>query len=74
MRGCEFGQVKLRDMKRIVAAGNTPEVYNYIGFGFMGATPATSIISPALLFEELELFKIEQEEDTLPILPTPLKR
>ncbi len=74
VRGCEFGQVKLRDMKRIVAAGNTPTVYNYIGLGFMGATPATSIISPALLFEELELFKIEQEEDTLPILATPLKR
>jgi hypothetical protein len=49
-------------------------VYNYIGLGLMGATPATSIISPALLFEELELFKIEQEEDTLPILATPLKR
>jgi len=74
VRGCQFGQVKLRDMKRIAAAGNTPAVYNYIGLGFLGATPATSIISPALLFEELELFKIEQEEDTLPILPTPLKR
>jgi len=74
VRGCQFGQVKLRDMKRIAAAGNTPAVYNYIGLGFMGATPATSIISPALLFEELELFKIEQEEDTLPILQTPLKR
>jgi len=74
VRGCEFGQVKLRDLKRIAAAGNTPAVYNYVGLGFMGTTPATSIISPALLFEELELFKIEQEEDTLPILPTPLKR
>ncbi|MCO6439455.1 MAG: hypothetical protein J5J06_20390 [Phycisphaerae bacterium] len=74
VRGCEFGQVKVRDLKRIAAAGQKPAVYNYIGLGFGGTTPATSIISPSLLFEELELFKIEQEEDTLPILSSPLKR
>jgi len=74
VRGCEFGQVKVRDLRRIEAAGNKPQVYNYIGLGFAGATPATSIISPPLLFEELEVFKIEQEEDTLPILASPLTR
>ncbi len=74
VRGCEFGQVKLRDLKHIAAAGNTPGVYNYIGLGFTGATPATSIVSPAILFEELDLSKIEQEHDKPPILETPLNR
>ena len=74
VRGLEFGEVKLRDLKRIVAGGNTPAVYNYVGVGFAGATPATSIIAPAVLFEELELSKIEQEHDKPPVLKTPLTR
>ena len=74
VRGCEFGQVKLRDLKHILAAGNTPGVYNYIGISFAGATPATSIVSPAILFEELDVTKIEQEYDKPPILKTPLDR
>lgn len=74
VRGLEFGQIKLRDLKQIAAAGTTPAVYNYIGIGFGGATPATSIIAPPVLFEELELSKIEQEHEKLPILKTPLDR
>ena len=74
VRGLEFGQVKPRDLKHIAAAGTTPAVYNYIGIGFGGATPATSIAAPPVLFEELELSKIEQEQEKLPILKTPLKR
>ena len=38
--------LKLRDLKHIAAAGNTPGVYNYIGVSFAGATPPTSIVSP----------------------------
>lgn len=74
VRGLEFGQIKLRDLKRIQAAGNTPTVYNYVGLGFGGATPLTCIVAPALLFKELELSKIEQENEKLPILKTPLIR
>jgi hypothetical protein len=74
VRGCEFGEVKLRDLRDIVAAGNEAAVYNYIGLGFAGTTPPSAIISPAILFEELELTKIEQELDKLPILTSPLAR
>ncbi|MCH7814290.1 MAG: hypothetical protein IID40_09750 [Planctomycetes bacterium] len=74
VRGCEFGPMKTRDLKDIIAAGKTPSVYNYIGLGFAGATPPTSIIAPPVLFEELELSKIEQEHDKLPILKAPLGR
>jgi len=74
VRGCEFGQMKVRDLKHILAAGRTPAVYNYVGIGLGGATPATSIVAPGVLFEELELSEIRQEHDKRPILTTPLKR
>jgi len=74
VRGCEFGQVKLRDLRNIASAGKTLAAYNYIGLGFGGATPATSIVAPAVLFAELELAKIEQEHEKLPLLKAPLSR
>jgi predicted Zn-dependent protease len=74
IRGCEFGPVTVTNLKKIVAAGIAPTVYNYVGLGMAGATPPTSIIAPALLFEELDLSKIEQEHDKLPILGAPAAR
>lgn len=73
-RGCEFGPIEVTELKRILAGGNTPEVYNYVGFGLGGTTPPSTIVAPPVLFEELELSKIEQEHDKLPILKVPLAR
>jgi hypothetical protein len=74
VRGCEFDPIKVRDLKDILAAGKNPRVYNYIGFGMGGVTPSTSIIAPAVLFEEMELTRIEQENPKLPLLKAPLFR
>ncbi len=74
VRGLEFGPIHARSLKRIVAAGTEQAVYNYIGIGFGGATPPSSIIAPSVLFEELEVTKIEEELDKLPILDPPLAR
>jgi TldD protein len=74
LRGVEFGPVEVATLKRITAAGDTPRVYNYIGLGFGGATPPASIIAPPVLFEELELSKVQQEFDKLPILKAPAYR
>ncbi|MCH7813445.1 MAG: hypothetical protein IID40_05425 [Planctomycetes bacterium] len=68
VRGLEFKPVEVRALRRILAAGKTPEVYNYL----QGAPSA--IIAPAVLMEELELSKIEQELDRLPILKSPATR
>ncbi len=73
-RGCEFGQIEVTTLKRIAAAGETPTVYNYISLGLGGASPPSTIIAPPMLFEELDLSKIEQEHDKLPILKAPLLR
>lgn len=74
VRGCEFSEVKLRDLRDIAAAGKTATVYNYIGIGMGGATPATSVIAPPVLFEDLELAKIVQEYPKRPLLKAPLFR
>ncbi len=65
VRGLEFLSVPVRSMKRIVAASDELAVSNTL------SPVAGSIISPAVLFEELELRKPEKELDKRPILPPP---
>ncbi len=74
VRGIEFGPVQVRALRDLVAAGKERTVYNYVGIGFTGQTPPTSIVTPAVLFEELELSEIEQEHERLPLLKAPLTR
>ncbi|MFQ5461358.1 MAG: metallopeptidase TldD-related protein [Phycisphaerae bacterium] len=68
IRGMEFGSIETRELKHILAGGRTPAVYN------RNAGAGYSIIAPAILFEELELTKIEKEFDRLPILNAPETR
>jgi predicted Zn-dependent protease len=68
VRGLEFLPVETRALKHILAAGAERKVYNSTG------EPETSIIAPAVLFEELELTKSEEELDKLPILKSPATR
>jgi len=67
-RGMQFKPMEVRNLKRLLAAGSERKVFNT-----MSPVPA-SIISPAILFEELEVARIEGEFDKLPILPSPLVR
>lgn len=69
VRGCEFGDVNMKALKKIIAAGNTPYVFNSEAGGL-----GTTIVAPAVLFEELELHPIEQENDQRPLLAPPAER
>jgi hypothetical protein len=73
-RGCEFGDVDVSELKDILAAGDSPVIYNYIGVGMRGTTPPTTIVAPPVLFEELELSRIQEEYDKPPILHDPIFR
>jgi hypothetical protein len=68
VRGLSFRPVEPSSMKRILAGGKNRRVYNSI------AATSASVISPAVVFEELELRKAETEFDTLPILKSPATR
>lgn len=68
IRGMKFMPVEMRSLKRIIAAGKDREVYN------VASGVAYSIIAPAIVFEELELTKAEEELDKLPVLKSPATR
>lgn len=66
MRGATFGDLDTRSMRNdIVAAGSKVTVDN-----LPGAVPH-SIVSPALLFDELEVKRVDQNKDKLPEYPPP---
>ena len=74
-RGCEFGPIRMTELKRIAAAGEKQRVYNTLGGGsFGGASAPSTIIAPAVLFPEIELAKSEEEHDKPPILEAPASR
>jgi hypothetical protein len=70
VRGCEFNSVDVRSLRKIIAAGNVPVIHNSTG----GSSPPSSVIAPAVLFEELELSRIKRETEKKPIIEAPHAR
>jgi hypothetical protein len=68
VRGVEIGQFDLKAFKRMLAAGDQPYVLN------SSSGSGRTLVVPALLFEELDLAKMDRDFDTPPILPSPLAR
>jgi predicted Zn-dependent protease len=78
VRGLRFRGLSTRSLKDITAAGNDSYVFNYMDspapFALMGAgnfVINTSVISPGILFDELELERIQEDLPKLPIVPPP---
>jgi hypothetical protein len=68
-----------RSFKDIIAASDQPYVYNYLDsrapFALMGASnfiASSTVIAPAVLFEDLELEQVLDEMPSPPITPSPL--
>ncbi len=74
-RGCEVGQIRVPELKRILASGDKPQVVSSIGeFGFGKPSAPTAISAPPVLLPEVELSKQEMEHDNPPILLAPALR
>ncbi len=69
VRGAEIAEMDLKAFKRILAAGDAPHVLNSASW-----SGSTTVSVPALLFEELDLAKVDRDFDKPPILPSPLAR
>lgn len=70
VRGVDIGGTPLVSLTKIVATGNTPEVFN----GYCGAESGwvpVSAVAPAILITEMEVQKKETSTDKPPILPHP---
>lgn len=70
VRGATLATMSVRDLRHIVAAGNQPTVYNYLATQGGFSIPS-SVVAPALLFEEVELRKPERSERLPKAIPRP---
>jgi TldD protein len=68
VRGAQIAQLDLPQFKRLLAFGEELHVLNS-GSSFVSGQ---TIAAPAMLFEELDLAKIDEDFDKPPILPSPL--
>ena len=78
VRGLRFREFSSKDLRDIAAAGSVPYVLNYVNngssFNLAGAgsdATTSSVICPALLFDNVELAKAENEGERAPIVPPP---
>jgi TldD protein len=66
VRGAVFSELDIRAVRSdLIAVGNDPLVSNRIG------SAPTTIISPSLLFDELEVKRADTSKDKLPDYPAP---
>jgi hypothetical protein len=66
VRGAVFSELDIRAVRSdLIAVGNDPLVSNRIG------SAPTTIISPSLLFDELEVKRADTSKDKLPDYPPP---
>jgi predicted Zn-dependent protease len=70
VRGVDIVGTPLAALKKIVATGDAPEVFNGYCGAESGSVPV-SAASPAILMSELEVQKKETDTDRPPILPPP---
>ncbi|HYL62701.1 MAG TPA: metallopeptidase TldD-related protein [Candidatus Methylomirabilis sp.] len=70
VRGVDMVGTPLASLKKIVATGDTPEVFNGYCGAESGSVPVAAA-SPAILLSELEVQKKETSTDRPPILPPP---
>ena len=78
VRGVRFREVTVRSLRDIRAAGNDNTVFDYLEngapFSVMGAgqyAAETSVISPSILVDDLEIRKLDEELPKLPVVPPP---
>jgi TldD protein len=70
VRGVDMVGTPLAALKKIVATGDTPEVFNGYCGAESGSVPVAAA-SPSVLLSELEVQKKESSTDRPPILPPP---
>jgi hypothetical protein len=71
VRGATLSEMNVRDLRSILAAGRTPNAYDYVVPWPSGIGSPTSIVAPDLLFEEVELTKAKRSTQRPKVLPRP---
>ncbi len=78
IRDVLFKEFSAKDLRNIVAASDTPYVFNYMNngarFGWPEATSeavTSAVVAPALLFDMVELIKARHDTNKPPVVPPP---
>jgi predicted Zn-dependent protease len=78
VRGLRFRGINVRSFRDIIAAGDQSAIFSFVGNGLQlpglgssGYVAGHSVIAPAVLFEDMELEKAEEDWPKLPIVPSP---
>jgi hypothetical protein len=71
VRGAELFEISPRDLKDILATGQTPSVFTVTQLSAGEVPGAASVVSPALLFEDVEIRRPSGTHELPPVLPRP---
>jgi predicted Zn-dependent protease len=71
LRGVSFGSIGVRDLRDVMAAGRVPYVYGFVSETQGGLDLGTSVVSPALLFEDVEVRGPTSPNKRPPVVPRP---
>lgn len=78
VRGVRFKDFSAKDLRDVAAASDHPYVLNYVNngssFNLAGAgsdATSSSVVCPSLLFDNVELARVEEEAGRLPLVPPP---
>ena len=79
LRGVLFGPIGIAELRSIVAAGNVSAVYSFVlsaeGVDYaqgLAEDATASVISPALLFPQIEVRPTGRKRKPMPLLANPL--
>jgi hypothetical protein len=73
VRGVDFIGTPLSAFSKVIAADDTPDIFNGICGAESGPLPV-SAVSPGLLLTQVEVQKKEKAQDRPPLLPAPLDK
>lgn len=78
VRGVRFKEFSAKDLRDVDAASDHPYVLNYVnngsGFNLLdagGDATSSSVICPSLLFDSVDLARVEEEAGRLPLVSPP---
>jgi TldD protein len=81
VRGLRFRGLTARSLRDIFAAGDDDRAFDFLANGttlaLVGASNfvvAATVVAPSLLFEDLELERVEEDWPKLPLVPAPALR
>ncbi len=78
VRGLRFRNLNARTLKDIITAGDDLQAFHFLGspapFSLVGGSNyvyTSTVVAPSILFEDLELERLDQDLPQLPLVPPP---